>query len=52
MSAQEQVAEFVAKVVKNMGLDLQAQVETTVDGTRINLACLFTHLTLPTNSLV
>jgi spoIIIJ-associated protein len=38
MSAQEQVADFVAKVVKDMGLSLEAQVETTVDGTRINLA--------------
>ena len=38
MSAQEQVADFVAKVVKEMGLNLEAQVETTVDGTRINLA--------------
>ncbi len=38
MSAQEQVADFVAKVVKDMGLNLEAQVETTADGTRINLA--------------
>jgi spoIIIJ-associated protein len=38
MTAQEQVVEFVAKVVKNMGLNLEAQVETTPDGTRINLA--------------
>lgn len=37
MSAHEQVADFVAKVVKDMGLDLEAQVETTTDGTRINL---------------
>ena len=29
MSAQEQVADFVAKVVKDMGLSLEAQVETT-----------------------
>ena len=38
MSAQEQVVEFVTKVVKDMGLALEAQVETTADGTRINLA--------------
>jgi spoIIIJ-associated protein len=38
MSAQEQVAEFVARLVKEMGIDLQPQVETTTDGTRINLA--------------
>ncbi len=37
MSAQEQVADFVAKVVKEMGLVLEAQVETNADGTRINL---------------
>jgi spoIIIJ-associated protein len=37
MSAQQQVAEFIAKVVKDMGLDLEAHVETTADGTRINL---------------
>jgi len=38
MSAQDQVADFVAKVVKDMGLSLEAHVETTTDGTRINLA--------------
>lgn len=38
MSAQQQVADFVMKVVREMGLDLQAQVETTTDGTRINLS--------------
>jgi spoIIIJ-associated protein len=38
MSAQDQVVEFVAKVVKEMGLALDAEVETTADGTRINLA--------------
>jgi spoIIIJ-associated protein len=38
MSAQEQVVEFVTKVVKEMGLTLEAQVETTADGTRINLS--------------
>src|SRR5918998_1649792 len=37
MSAQQQAADFVAKVVREMGLDLQAQIETTADGTRINL---------------
>src|SRR4026208_62881 len=37
MSAQQQVVDFVTKVVKDMGLNLQAQVETTTDGTRINL---------------
>lgn len=37
MSAEEQVAEFVTKVVKQMGLGLEARVETTADGTRINL---------------
>ena len=38
MTVQEQVADFVTKVVKQMGLELEAQVETTGDGTRINLA--------------
>ena len=37
MSAQDQVTEFVAKVVREMGLALEAEVETTADGTRINL---------------
>ena len=37
MSAQEQVADFVVKVTKDMGLNLEANVETTADGTRINL---------------
>jgi spoIIIJ-associated protein len=37
MSAQQQVVDFVTKVVKDMGLDLHAQVETSADGTRINL---------------
>jgi spoIIIJ-associated protein len=37
MSAEEQVAEFVTKVVRQMGLGLEARVETTADGTRINL---------------
>jgi len=38
MTVQEQVVEFIAKVVKEMGLSLETQVETTADGTRINLA--------------
>lgn len=37
MTVQEQVADFVMKVVKQMGLNVEAQVETTGDGTRINL---------------
>jgi spoIIIJ-associated protein len=37
MSAQQQVADFVLKVVKDMGLTLQAQMDTSGDGTRINL---------------
>jgi len=37
MSAQQQVVDFVAKVVRDMGLNLQTHVETTGDGTRINL---------------
>lgn len=37
MSAQEQVVDFVARVVKQMGLNLDAQVENNEDGTRINL---------------
>ena len=37
MSPEEQVAEFVTKVVRQMGLGLEARVETTADGTRINL---------------
>lgn len=37
MKAQQDVTAFVTKVVKAMGLDLEAQVETTPDGTRINL---------------
>ena len=37
MSAQQQVADFVLKVAKDMGLSLQAQVDTNSDGTRINL---------------
>jgi spoIIIJ-associated protein len=37
MSAEEQVAAFVTQVVKQMGLGLEARVETTQDGVRINL---------------
>lgn len=37
MSPQQQVADFVVKVARDMGLTLQAQVETSADGTRINL---------------
>jgi spoIIIJ-associated protein len=37
MSAQQQVAEFVVKVARDLGLALEAQIETTADGTRINL---------------
>jgi spoIIIJ-associated protein len=37
MSAQQQVADFVGKVVKDMGLALTVSVETGPDGTRINL---------------
>src|SRR5512145_3177439 len=37
MSAQQQVTDFILKVAREMGLSLQAQVETNADGTRINL---------------
>ena len=37
MTVEEQVVEFVTRVVKQMGLGLDARVETTEDGTRINL---------------
>ena len=37
MSAEQQVTDFVTQVVKQMGLALEARVETTQDGTRINL---------------
>jgi spoIIIJ-associated protein len=37
MSPQQQVTDFVVQVVKQMGLALDAKVETTQDGTRINL---------------
>ena len=37
MSVDQQVADFVSQVVKQMGLGLQARVETNADGTRIDL---------------
>jgi spoIIIJ-associated protein len=37
MSVEQQVTDFVVQVVKGMGLALEARVETTADGTRINL---------------
>ena len=37
MSATQTVVDFVAKVTRQMGLMLETQVETTQDGTRINL---------------
>jgi len=37
VSATQAVVDFIAKVVKDMGLALEAQVETGPDGTRINL---------------
>jgi spoIIIJ-associated protein len=37
MSAEDQVVQFVTQVVKQMGLGLEARVETSADGTRINL---------------
>jgi len=37
MSMDQQVADFVSQVVKQMGLGLQARVETNADGTRIDL---------------
>jgi spoIIIJ-associated protein len=37
MGAEQQVADFISQVVKQMGLALEARVETTSDGTRINL---------------
>src|SRR5205823_8806670 len=37
MSVDQQVADFVGQVVKQMGLGLQARVETNADGTRIDL---------------
>jgi spoIIIJ-associated protein len=37
MNVEQQAADFVSQVVKEMGLGLEARVETNVDGTRINL---------------
>jgi spoIIIJ-associated protein len=37
MSAEQNVTDFITQVVKQMGLDLIAKVETNADGTRINL---------------
>jgi len=37
MKAQQDVAAFVTKVVREMGLELDAHIETTQDGTRVNL---------------
>jgi spoIIIJ-associated protein len=37
MSVEQQVADFVTQVVRQMGLGLEARVETNADGTRINL---------------
>jgi spoIIIJ-associated protein len=37
MSAQQQVVDFVVKVARDMGLAVEARVETGADGTRINL---------------
>lgn len=37
MSVDQQVTEFVIHVARGMGLTLEARVETTADGTRINL---------------
>lgn len=37
MGVEQQVTDFVTQVVKQMGLALDARVETTADGTRINL---------------
>jgi spoIIIJ-associated protein len=37
MSVEQQAADFVSQVVKQMGLALEARVEINADGTRINL---------------
>lgn len=37
MSVEQQVADFVSQVTRQMGLGLEARVETNSDGTRINL---------------
>jgi spoIIIJ-associated protein len=37
MSVEQQVADFVSQVVKQLGLALEAHLETSADGARINL---------------
>jgi spoIIIJ-associated protein len=37
MAIDQQIADFVTQVTRQMGLALQARVETTADGTRIDL---------------
>jgi spoIIIJ-associated protein len=37
MNVDQQVTDFVKQAVREMGLTLEARVETTADGTRINL---------------
>ena len=37
MSAHQHVADFVVKVARDLGLALEAQIESSSDGTRINL---------------
>jgi spoIIIJ-associated protein len=37
MSVEQQVTDFVSQVVRQMGLALEAHVESNADGTRINL---------------
>jgi spoIIIJ-associated protein len=37
MSVEQQVADFVSQVVRQLGLALEAHLETGADGTRINL---------------
>ena len=37
MTVEQQIADFVSQVTRQMGLGLEARVETNADGTRINL---------------
>jgi spoIIIJ-associated protein len=37
LTAHQQVTDFILKVVSGMGLSLEAHIETSPDGTRINL---------------
>jgi spoIIIJ-associated protein len=37
MNAQQQVIEFIVKIVRGMGLNLEARIESTPDGTRVDL---------------